>query len=225
MSPILSRAGFSLGFGRRRGGGGGSIPISPITATGGTATPSGSFTVHTFTSPGTFTVTSGNDYIQYLVIAGGGGGGGYGGGVYGAGGGAGGYRTNVPGQTSGGNSPAESVSTIITPGLYPVSVGPGGASETNGSPSHFGPGTPFPVESIGGGYGGRGSNGSGGGSGGGAGWPGGSFPTGGSGTSGQGFVGGRSSPGSTDPTLNFAGGVVLVVLVVMLQQILAESVE
>ena len=43
---------------------------------------------------GTFTVSSGTDNIEYVIVAGGGGGGG---GDVGAGGGAGGYRANVPG--------------------------------------------------------------------------------------------------------------------------------
>ena len=132
------------------------LSMPPITATGGSKSTLGSYTLHTFTSTQDFVVSEGEGKIEYIIIAGGGGGGGYGGGVFGAGGGAGGYRTNVPGQTSGGNSPTEPVSTTITPGTYAVVVGGGGASETNGSPSHFGPGTPFPVESIGGGYGGRG---------------------------------------------------------------------
>ena len=184
------------------------LSMPPITATGGSKSTLGSYTLHTFTSTQDFVVSDGEGTIEYLIIAGGGGGGGYGGGVFGAGCGAGGYRTNVPGQTSGGNSPTEPVSTTITPGTYAVVVGGGGASETNGSPSHFGPGTPFPVESIGGGRGGRGAPVAPepGGSGGGGAWPGDSYPVGGSGTSGQGFAGGRSSPGSSDPTLNLAGG-------------------
>ena len=43
-------------------------------ATGGTKSTSGDKTVHTFTSPGTFTVSSGSrDNLEYLVVAGGGG--------------------------------------------------------------------------------------------------------------------------------------------------------
>ena len=65
-----------------------------ITATGGTITTCGNFKIHTFTGPGTFTVscqvcTRRIILFHYLVVAGGGGGGGeYGGG----GGGAGGFR-------------------------------------------------------------------------------------------------------------------------------------
>ena len=43
-------------------------------ATGGTVSTSGGNKIHTFTSPGTFSVT-GNGSVQYLVIGGGGGGG------------------------------------------------------------------------------------------------------------------------------------------------------
>jgi hypothetical protein len=67
---------------------------------------------HTFTSSGTFTVTTVGDAtddrnkVDYLIIAGGGGGGS----DRGAGGGAGGYRTTN--GTSGGNSSAESKLTV-----------------------------------------------------------------------------------------------------------------
>ena len=49
-----------------------------IVATGGTITTDGNFKVHTFTSPGTFTVSSagnagGSNEISYMVVAGGGG--------------------------------------------------------------------------------------------------------------------------------------------------------
>lgn len=51
-----------------------------IYATGGTITTDGSYTIHTFTSSGTFTVTSGSGDIAVLVVAGGGNGGWAGGG-------------------------------------------------------------------------------------------------------------------------------------------------
>ena len=52
-----------------------------ITATGGSITTSGNYKIHTFTSNGTFEVTSKGDsgigdQIEYLCVAGGGGGGG-----------------------------------------------------------------------------------------------------------------------------------------------------
>ena len=74
----------------------------PVSATGGTETTitdgGVTYRVHTFTSSGTLTVTSGGD-VEYLVVAGGGGGGK---GAYGGGGcgGAGGYRSSVVGESS-----------------------------------------------------------------------------------------------------------------------------
>ena len=67
---------------------------SPITATGGIISNyevSGThYRAHTFTLIRSFVVTSGEDNIEYLVVAGGGGGG-----LLGGGGGAGGFRTNT----------------------------------------------------------------------------------------------------------------------------------
>lgn len=76
-----------------------------------------------------FTAGSKPISVQYLVIAGGGGGGSWAGG----GSGAGGYRLNVPGETSGGNSPAESALELKAGIPYTVTVGGGGAG-TNGGP-------------------------------------------------------------------------------------------
>jgi hypothetical protein len=65
-----------------------------IVATGGTITCCGDYKIHTFTSDGTFSISSAptpaNNNVDYLVVAGGGGGanGDHGG----AGGGAGGFR-------------------------------------------------------------------------------------------------------------------------------------
>ena len=89
MPIIVSRgAGSAGGFGL----GGASGPAF-IEATGGTITESGDYKIHTFTGPGTFTVTNagkptGSNSVDYLVIAGGGGGRWQ----YSAGAGAGGYR-------------------------------------------------------------------------------------------------------------------------------------
>ena len=69
-----------------------------IVATGGTETTSGNCKIHTFTGPGTFTVSgispcAANNLVSYLVVAGCGGGGNEGGTSIAAGGaGAGGYR-------------------------------------------------------------------------------------------------------------------------------------
>ena len=100
-----------------------------ISATGGTITYSGGYTIHTFTSSGTFTVSSGSGDVEVLVVAGGGGGGS----DMGGGGGGGGviYDSDY----------------AVTPTGYTVTVGAGGAGApagqgqvrgTNGSNSVFG---------------------------------------------------------------------------------------
>jgi hypothetical protein len=111
-----------------------------VTATGGTITTSGDFKIHTFTGPGTFTVTcvgnaEGSTTIDYMVVAGGGGGGG----GYnspanraGGGGGAGGWRASsgtASGSYTAGPGPLTSpVSALpVTATGYPVTVGAGGA--------------------------------------------------------------------------------------------------
>jgi len=166
-----------------------------VDASGGTETTVGGYKIHTFTTSGTLTVTSGGD-VEYLVIAGGGGGGcGTAGG-----GGAGGYRTNVSGETSGGGASAESSLNLST-GSYTIIVGAGGAggvvstsNVSNGSNSIFGS-----ITSIGGGAGGEGNTnntraaGQSGGSGGGDWSYGGDSETNGSGTSGQGYDGGTGA--------------------------------
>ena len=112
-----------------------------IAATGGTVTTvCTNFKVHTFTGPGTFTVSSvgnslGSNTIDYLVVAGGGGGG-HGQACYQAGGagGGGGYR-----ESSGTASGAYTVSPLgacvsalpVTATGYPVTVGGGGAGAPN----------------------------------------------------------------------------------------------
>ena len=120
-----------------------------ITATGGTASNCGDFKIHTFTGPGTFTVSSAssvaaNNLVDYLVVAGGGGGGaGCGGG---GGGGAGGFRffantsTNPqsgPGAPRNGyGSPSPSGTAItVSATAYPITVGGGGAGGTVTGPS------------------------------------------------------------------------------------------
>ncbi len=150
-----------------------------VTATGGTETTSGNFKIHTFTGPGTFSVTkagnsAGSNTVDYLVVAGGGGGGGCG---YGGGGGAGGYRES-PGTASGsytvsplGASPA--VALPVPAQDYTIQIGAGGAGGTPGSPTRIGSsGTPSVFSTItstaGGGGGGESENGLPGGSGGGA---------------------------------------------------------
>ena len=133
-----------------------------VTASGGTETTSGNFKIHTFTSPGTFTVTCagnpcGSSTVDYLVVAGGGGGGGtpQGGNQRSGGGGAGGYR-----ESSGAASGCYTRSPLgacvaalpVSVQAYPITVGAGGVgtyeSPTNGSNSVF-----STVTSAGGGFG------------------------------------------------------------------------
>ena len=145
-----------------------------VTATGGTITTSGDFKIHTFTGPGTFTVSAagnaaGSNTVDYLVVAGGGGGGTYQSGVgFGGGGGAGGYRESS-GAKSGGytSSPLAacvSASPVSTQD-YPITVGSGGSAASSGSNS-----SALSIISSGGGQGGGGipSNPAGSGGGGGA---------------------------------------------------------
>jgi hypothetical protein len=155
-----------------------------IVATGGTITTSGNFKIHTFTGPGTFTVSnvgSGTPtapaLVDYLVVAGGGG---SGGGEGTGGGGGGGYRES-PGTASGcysvsprGAAPA--VSLPVSVQAYPITVGAGGTAgpqETTAPGGVGGTSTFSSITSTGGGGGGGGGGGVGnglnGGSGGGGG--------------------------------------------------------
>jgi len=161
-------------------------PTVAAKATGGTITSDVSYTYHTFTSSGTFTPSQALS-CDYLVVAGGGGGG-Y---QRGGGGGAGGFRTSIGGSA-----------LSVTAQAYSITVGAGGAGDTNasgagvnGSDSIF-----STITSIGGG--GGGSN-SGAAANGGSGGGGGLNPSGatfGTGTAGQG-----SNGGATNTTQNSAG--------------------
>jgi len=154
-------------------------PISNgFSASGGTITRVGGYTIHTFLSSGTFTPDFAGE-VEYLVVAGGGGGGGY----CGAGGGAGGFRT------------ATNFAVAAT-GLT-VTVGAGGAggngvavSGSQGTNSVF-----STITSVGGGYGAHGTSavaGGVGGSGGGA-----TTTTTAAGTAGQGNSGGAGTVASS----------------------------
>jgi len=116
-----------------------------VAATGGTITCCGNFKIHTFTGPGTFTVTNagsaaGSNTVDYLVIAGGGSGGtgspSYNNCGEGGGGGAGGYRESS-GAASGSytTSPLGScVSALpVTAQGYPITVGAGAGAASAGS--------------------------------------------------------------------------------------------
>jgi len=190
-----------------------------MVATGGTITnsPCGNFKIHTFTGPGTFTVScagnaQGSNSVDYLVVAGGGGGASTGGGA-----GAGGVRFFAsPDVTSYPASPRNGTGALpVTATGYPVTVGGGGAA---------GPSTPGPaggngvastfagtttITSTGGGGGGGSSPGScvagrPGGSGGGVG------RDGNGGTVGTGNTPAVSpsqgSPGGQSPTAGYSGG-------------------
>ena len=201
-----------------------------IVATGGTITTCGNFKIHTFTSPGTFSVScagnpaGGPSSVDYLVVAGGGGGAGAGGCTVSAGGaGAGGHRTSFPSCGAG------SIPVSVT--SYPITVGGGGSG---------GPGSPAPdlrgsdgsnsifstITSAGGGRGGQNNAANNGGSGGGSSYSGGSIGNGntppvsppqgnpggatnnGSGGSGGGGIGasGSAHPGGTFPNSPGANG-------------------
>ena len=112
-----------------------------LVATGGTITTSGDYKIHTFTGPGTFTVsnastTAANNIVSYLVLAGGGGspGGGFGGG------GAGGFREYKGPADSYTASPLNGnpcgTAVTLTAQAYPITVGGGGtAGVAPGSPN------------------------------------------------------------------------------------------
>jgi len=176
------------------------IPVPQfVSATGGTITTSGNYKIHTFTGPGTFTVSSagnplGSTTVDYLVVAGGGGG------AWdrAGGGGAGGFRESVPSPAAWTASPLASTTSLpVTATGYPITVGGGGSGGTNpsgtapsGSNSVF-----STITSAGGGGGEAAPSGtaSAGGSGGGASGPG----TGGAGNTppvspSQGFPGGNA---------------------------------
>ena len=174
-----------------------------VSATGGSVTTSGLYTIHTFTSSGTFSVSSGGT-VEYLVIAGGGGGGGGWSAQHwtgGGGGAAGGYRSSVAGESSGGGNSAESALTLGV-GAHSIVVGGGGSggSVTNNGANGFdsyikNPSSVDLVRSLGGG-GGAGAqwftqrNGLAGGSGGAAAGSQGTGGIGGVGTTAQGYNGG-----------------------------------
>ena len=158
-------------------------------ATGGTITYSGGYTIHTFTTSGTFTVTQAGS-IQYLVVAGGGGGGsGQDGNRVGGSAGGGGYRNGT---------------AIANATSYSITVGAGGAGAvgedangSKGSDSIFSTRT-----STGGGYGGGAGNvnpqaGGTGGSGGG---------TGGFQNTPKTVAGGTGNTPATSPVQGYDGG-------------------
>ena len=199
-----------------------------MSASGGTESTCGNFKIHTFTGPGTFTVSeaaqsAADNIVDYVVVAGGGGAR-----TYGGGGGAGGFRyyantTNNP-QTCAPGAPINNfpsgTAVTVSATAFPITVGAGGAGPTslpgnadNGSPSTF-----STITSAGGGGGGKygepaGTAGSAGGSGGSGGLAGPGSQTGGAGGAGntppvnpaQGFAGGSSGKASPGTTTGYGG--------------------
>jgi hypothetical protein len=183
----------------------------PFVATGGTMSTADGYTIHTFSSSGSFEITSMPPLasIEYLIVGGGGAGGDFfSGGGYnaaGGGGGAGGvlYGTLEP-----------------SIGTYPIAIGAGGistaTSNTSGGYSTSGnPTSAFSLTALGGGRGAAGNSSgsanayvaSSGASGGGGVRPDASagYATGGAGTAGQGYSGGSYGSG-TDGDAAGGGG-------------------
>jgi hypothetical protein len=164
------------------------LTVGGVSATGGVVSYADGYTIHTFTSAGTFNVISGGE-VEYLVVAGGGGGANRDAG----GGGAGGMLTGTL--------------TNVTPDTYTITRGAGGAggASTNGADGTNGSNsTALGFTAIGGGGGGaQGSNGGSGGSGGGGGY---TAPGSGTGTGGQGNNGGLGRVATGYTGTGYAGG-------------------
>ena len=172
-----------------------------VTATGGTITTSGNCKIHTFTGPGTFTVSCAgipaNAEVSYLVVAGGGGGG-----VKRAGGGgAGGFREYKAPTTPYTASPLDGnpggTSITVTAQAYPITVGGGGSSGTGQTPICT---TASPVNTQGSTSTFSTVSSAGGGAGGGTG-----TPTGAGGDGGSGGGGVHAMTGRPSPAANAAG--------------------
>ena len=143
------------------------IGTSFIVASGGTETTSGNCKIHTFTGPGTFTVTSiasdtSQNTVSYLVVAGGGGGSG----SHGGGAGGGGFREYKAPTTPYTASPLDGnpcgTAITVTATAFPIVVGGGGAAGQDPGPVDGGQGSTStfgPVSSAGGGGGANYSNG------------------------------------------------------------------
>ncbi len=94
--------------------------LDVMSATGGTVTTIGNYKVHTFTTSGNFTITSGSGRLDAILVVGGGGGG------------CGSDQSSGAGGA--GRVVYESPSTTkYTPGVYPVIVGTGGVGQATGA--------------------------------------------------------------------------------------------
>ncbi len=171
----------------------GILRVTPtLIATGGTITASGGYTIHTFTSSGTFT-PNGALTTDVLVVAGGG----SGGKEIGGGGGGGGVRYET--------------SFAVTAQAYAVTVGAGGAALSGSGQGNNGEDSVFStITATGGGGGGKyiaspNNAGGSGGSGGGGATADGTGGVGGVGTAGQGNDGGTGKSGGS-PWLSAGGG-------------------
>ena len=133
-----------------------------ICATGGTITNTPTCRIHTFTSPGTFTVnniasSAPNNAVAYMVIAGGGGGGGGGcGGDAGGGAGAGGFREGrtAPITPYTASPLVAATGVTITASSFPIVVGAGGAGGAGpGNGAQGSTSSGLCISSAGGGFG------------------------------------------------------------------------
>ena len=188
-----------------------------ISASGGTESCSGDDRIHTFTGPGTFTVTaagSGCNAVVSYVVVGGGGGGGFP--NAGAGGGAGGFREVKSPATPYTASPLDGYPSApnrvtVTSQAYPIVIGAGGGQTASGSVS-----SGLGISSAGGGAGAKNSESpyagrDGGSGGGGAGNGGSSCNAGGSGNTppvspAQGTNGGSNGGGGPGAAGDVSGG-------------------
>jgi len=112
----------------------GDIGNNYTVATGGTITTSGDYKIHTFTSSSDFVVSSvgnslgGGDKVSYMVVAGGGAGARSAGG----GGGAGGFREGKCTSDPYTASPLDAGAGLqVSAATFPITVGAGGATQTN----------------------------------------------------------------------------------------------
>ncbi len=112
-----------------------------IEATGGAITTCGNCRIHTFTGPGSFTVSrvhpcAANNQVSYMVVGGGGGSGSASGGYGTGGGGAGGFREDKSPVTPYTASPLEGAGPItVTATAFPITVGAGGTAGTEPTPN------------------------------------------------------------------------------------------
>jgi hypothetical protein len=104
--------------------------LTPIYATGGTVANINNYTIHTFTSTGTFNVSFGAGSVEYLVVAGGAGGGN----DMGGGGGGGGVLANTVNVTATNYTITVGAAGAGSPGPY----GSTPVNGSNGSNSSFG---------------------------------------------------------------------------------------